>query len=56
MVKKIILFLSIDYQVIMRIYSLVFILVEKDTLSAEFENFARLRGLHGHARLHCLHG
>ena len=28
MAKKIILFLAIDYQVIMRIYSLVFILVE----------------------------
>ena len=28
MAKKIILFLAIDYQVIMRIYSLVFILVK----------------------------
>ena len=28
MAKKIILFLAIDYQVIMRIYSLVFILIE----------------------------
>ena len=30
MAKKIILFLAIDYQVIMRIYSLVFILVERN--------------------------
>ena len=30
MAKKIILFLAIDYQVIMRIYSLVFLFVERN--------------------------
>ena len=34
MAKKIILFLAIDYQVIMRIYSLVFILVEEEVVVA----------------------